>query len=284
MSDSTAFFPRLCARIRAVDSILCIGLDPHTSLLNKTTSADSSSLPTAADVEAFCDGLIDATLAVACCYKPNVAFFEALGGPGLELLAKLIAKIPKDIPVLLDCKRGDIGSTAAAYATASYHHLKADAVTLSPYMGTDSIVPFIEDGSKAAFVVCKSSNPGSNDLQALAMSDGRPLYLHVARLCERLGRTHDNNVGLVVGATDCEALRRVRSECPDVWILAPGIGAQGGDLKEALTAGLRPDGLGMIMPVSRAISRAEDMRGAAEELRQQMNAVRREVVHGGRMG
>lgn len=267
----TTFFERLQQRIDAADSLLCVGLDPHESELTER------SVPA---LLAFCKGLVDATHHAACCFKPNAAFFEALGPEGLRALEEVLLHIPADIPVILDCKRGDIGTTAAAYADAYYRRLPhVDCVTLSPYMGRDSIAPFLTDPTKAAIVVCKSSNPGSNDLQTLPCpcpKTGKPLplYMHVARMCVELGRQHHDNVGLVIGATDADAMRAVRGDLPDVWILAPGVGAQGGDLEAALANGLRADGSGLILPVSRGLSRAKDPRQAADELRSAINKVR----------
>uniref|UniRef100_A0A0G4I343 Orotidine 5'-phosphate decarboxylase n=1 Tax=Chromera velia CCMP2878 TaxID=1169474 RepID=A0A0G4I343_9ALVE len=261
-----SFFDLLVGRIQSCDSLLCVGLDPHGKELAKNDAEHAKN---------FCLRLIDETSHVACCYKPNAAFFEVFGDAGFVALKAVIDHIPKDIPVLLDCKRGDIGSTATAYAVSAYEHLKAHGITLSPYMGRDSIAPFVRE-DRGVFVVCKSSNPGSGDLQTLQVvqSEGdtpKPLYLCVADMCVGLGE----NVGLVVGATDTDALEKVRASHPRVWILAPGVGAQGGDLRGALEKGLRADGMGMILPVSRGISQSESPRQAAEALRAQINEARK---------
>ncbi len=253
------FFSRLAERAIAIDSLLCVGLDPHPAdLLAPTPQA-------ALD---FCLRLIESTTEVAVAYKPNAAFFEAFGAPGVQVLAEVIHSVPQGIPVVLDAKRGDIASTAEAYAQAAFSILKADAITLSPYLGKDSLKPFLINSERGAFLLCKTSNPGASDLQDLPIGAGQSgltLYEQVALLAQQWNV--GDNLGLVVGATQPEALARVRELVPDLWILAPGIGAQGGDLDVALHAGLRSDGLGLLLPVSRAISRAENPTQAAVGIR-----------------
>jgi uridine monophosphate synthetase len=248
----TAFFSFLETRARQIDSLLCIGLDPHPADLPE---------PTAKAAKDFCLRLIEATADVAAAFKPNAAFFEALGPDGWKALAEVIAAIPAGIPIVLDAKRGDISSTADAYAQSAFEVLGAHAITLSPFLGYDSLHPFIKDEQNGAFLLCKTSNPGSVDLQDLPLGgEHYPLRIFekVALLAQEWNT--QNNVGLVIGATHPEALRRVRELAPDLWFLAPGVGAQGGDLSAALNAGLREDGLGMLIPVSRAIARANDPR------------------------
>ena len=261
-----SFFERLDQRAREIDSLLCVGLDPHQADLAEAT-------PQAA--LAFCQRLVQATSDVALAYKPNAAFFEAFGAPGWAVLQELIASIPAGIPVVLDAKRGDIASTAEAYAQSVFEVLGAHAVTLNPYLGYDSLVPFIDNPSHGAFLLCKTSNPGSADLQDLLLADEcGPIHLYekVAMLAQEWNQK--GNLGLVVGATHPAALASVRSVAADVWILAPGVGAQGGELAAALQAGLRADGLGMLVPVSRALSRAADPRSAALKLVADMREVR----------
>ncbi|MEJ2011231.1 MAG: orotidine-5'-phosphate decarboxylase [Anaerolineales bacterium] len=258
-----SFFQRLQRRVDQAESLLCVGLDPHPQLLPGTSPAAA---------EAFCLGLIEATAEYACAFKPNAAFFEVYGGPGWEALARVIRAVPQGIPVILDAKRGDIASTSKAYAQAAFEALGADAITLSPYLGRDSIEPFIEDPEKGAFLLCKTSNPGAGDLQSLIATGDRELYRVVCRLA-RIWNTSDN-IGLVVGATDPGAVAQIRSDAPEMWLLAPGVGAQGGDLQRALEAGLREDGSGMIIPVSRAIATAGDPREAASDLRAAINTQR----------
>ena len=258
-----SFFQRLQARIDRVGSLLCVGLDPHPELLLEASAAAAAE---------FCLGLIRETADAACAFKPNAAFFEAFGGPGWEALGQVIRAVPEDIPVILDAKRGDIASTARAYAQSAFSTLGADAITLSPYLGRDSIQPFTENPEKGVFLLCRTSNPGANDLQSLKVLGGGELYQVVCRLAQTWNE--NDNVGLVVGATDPQALARIRSEAPHLWLLAPGIGAQGGDLEAALAAGLRDDGSGMIVPVSRAIAASGNPRTAASELRGAINACR----------
>ncbi|EGZ13703.1 hypothetical protein PHYSODRAFT_514737 [Phytophthora sojae] len=252
---TNSFFASVRARVAQVDSLLCVGLDPHVAELPE---------PTAAAAQAFCLRLIEQTQHVAAMYKPNSAFFEAFGAEGVMALHAVIQAIPQGIPVLLDAKRGDISTTAAAYAVSAFDVLQAHAITLAPYMGADSIDPF-------------TSNPSADDFQTLpAGSSGRALFEEVALKCEQWNA--EDNVGLVVGATDVDALRRVRAVTPNLWILAPGIGAQGGNLEEAVSAGLSADGMGLLVPVSRGISKAAEPKQAAEELRDAINAVRKSKV------
>jgi uridine monophosphate synthetase len=256
-SAMNGFFSRLEERVRACGSALCIGLDPGPADLPE---------PTAGAALSFCLDLIAATDGVAAAFKPNAAFFEALGPDGWAVLRQVIAAVPSGIPVVLDAKRGDIASTAEAYARSAFDYLGASAVTLSPYLGLDSLEPFMSRPGKGVFLLCKTSNPGSGDLQDLLLA-GAPaqrLYERVAGLAS--GWNTLDNLGLVVGATYPEALARVRRIAPDLWILAPGVGAQGGDLEAALQAGLRRDGLGLLVPASRAVSRSDDPRRAAQEL------------------
>ena len=254
----TSFFSRLETRARAINSLLCVGLDPHPADL---------AAPTAAAARDFCLRLIEATADVAAAFKPNAAFFEQFGAEGMAALRDVIAAVPDEVPVLLDAKRGDIASTAEAYARAAFETLGADAITLSPYLGRDSLEPFLADPARGVFLLCKTSNPGAGDLQDLPLADRVPaqrLFERVAELAR--GWNVNDNLGLVVGATHPEALAAVRKVAPELWILAPGVGAQGGDLEAALNAGLRADGLGLLVPVSRQISRAADPRKAASEL------------------
>jgi uridine monophosphate synthetase len=186
--------------------------------------------------------------------------------------------VPEGIPVILDAKRGDISSTAQAYAHSAFERLGADAITLSPYLGYDSLSPFMEDPEKGIFLLCKTSNPGSVDLQDLPLGGHYRLmtvYEKVAGLAHEWGA--NGNLGLVVGATFPEALQRVRQLAPTQWFLAPGLGAQGADLATAMQAGLRPDGLGLLINVSRGISRADDPGQAARALVERFRAAQRDL-------
>ena len=277
--DPVHFFARLEARARAVDSLLCIGLDPHPEDLPEQTAAAA---------QAYCLRLIEACTDLAVAFKPNAAFFEIYGAQGVEALKAVIAAVPAGIPVILDAKRGDIASTGRAYARAAFETLGAHAITVNPYLGGDSLEPFLSDPERGVFLLCKTSNPGAGDFQDLAVTlsahshnefrvgEALTLYEAVARQAQQWNTR--GNLGLVVGATQPESLRRVRRAAPDLWFLAPGVGAQGGDLGAALRAGLRADRLGVLVPVSRTIARAALPREAAQELRAAINRERSHAV------
>jgi len=281
-----SFFSFLEKRVDDCSSLLCIGLDPHVSDI-KEPSADSA--------RDFCLNLVKQTSRYAAAFKPNAAFFEVFGATGWTALKDVIDAIQEEsnrmgsmIPVILDAKRGDIASTAEAYAKSAFENLDADCITLSPYLGKDSIEPFIQKSEKGVFLLCKTSNSGSGDLQDLMvlntergktkegdlfpLSSFVPLHIKVAQLAQQWNTR--NNIGLVVGATHVDALMRVRTVAPDLWFLAPGVGAQGGQLEAALRAGLRKDGKGMLIPVSRAIARAEKPGSAAAELRDEILSIK----------
>jgi len=274
------FFSFLERRVDDCSSLLCVGLDPHVSDLEH---------PSAESARDFCLNLVKQTAPYAAAFKPNAAFFEQLGSRGWSALKHVIEAIRDEsqrrgslIPVILDAKRGDISSTAEAYAKSAFETLGAHCITLSPYLGRDSVEPFLTNQEKGVFLLCKTSNPGAGDLQDLMVihepltadnePSSMPLYEHVARLAETWNTR--NNIGIVVGATQPEALARVRAAVPGMWFLAPGIGAQGGDLEIALRAGLRNDGKGMLLPISRGISRAKNPGMAAAELRDEILALR----------
>jgi uridine monophosphate synthetase len=267
-----SFFSFLEKRVDDSSSLLCIGLDPHASDIPE---------PSAEAARDFCLNLIQQTARYAAAFKPNAAFFEVFGADGWTALKVVIDAVQEEsnrqgsmIPVILDAKRGDIASTADAYAKSAFENLAADCITLSPYLGKDSIDPFIQNSEKGVFLLCKTSNPGAGDLQDLTLESGEPLHIHVAKLAQQWNSK--NNIGLVVGATYPETLARVRSIVPDMWFLAPGIGAQGGELESALKAGLRKDGKGMLIPVSRGIARAEKPGIAAAEMRDEILGIRGE--------
>ena len=270
---TATFFTKLDAAVERNQSLLCVGLDPTPAQLPTRHRQDNGDL--LAGLLAWNRAVIEATADLVCVYKPNIAFYEALGAPGMALLRQTLALIPKDLPVLLDVKRGDIGSTAAAYAQACFDNLGVDAVTLSPYLGRDSIEPFARYQDKGLFILCHTSNPSAGDLQHLEITDWRtldregnqPLYIHVARTAV----TWSPNVGLVVGATYPEVFAGVRAAAPNQWLLVPGIGAQGGDLASTLAAGLRADDKGILINASRGVCLADDYRAAAQQLRDDIN-------------
>lgn len=261
-----SFFSRLTARAVQADTLLCVGLDPHEEFLPD---------PSAGAARDFCLRLIRATADLACAFKPNSAFFEVYGAQGLEVLREVIAAVPKGTPVILDAKRGDIATSAQAYARTAFETLGADAVTVNPYLGRDSLEPFLTDPERGTFVLCRTSNPGAMDLQSLRVEGGEPLYVHVAQAATTWNA--QDNVGLVVAATEPKALAAVRAAAPNLWILAPGVGAQGGDLEAAVRAGMRTDGLGLLVTISRSLARSPDLRGEAERVRLVINRVRAQV-------
>lgn len=261
-----SFFSFLEKRVDDCSSLLCIGLDPHVSDIPS---------PTAESARDFCLNLVKQTSRYAAAFKPNAAFFEVFGAEGWTALKDVIDAIQDEsnrmgsmIPVILDAKRGDIASTAEAYAKSTFENLDADCITLSPYLGKDSIEPFLNYSQKGVFLLCKTSNQGSGDLQDIVLENGDLLYEHVAKLAQSWNAR--NNIGLVVGATHIDAMKRVRAAAPDLWFLAPGVGAQGGELEATLKAGLRKDGKGLLLPVSRSIARAEKPGLAAAELRDEI--------------
>jgi uridine monophosphate synthetase len=248
------FFEWLEQRARQVNSLLCVGLDPR---------GDS-----AAALRHECFRIIEATAEFALAFKPNSAFFEAFGPDGMAALKDVIAHVPRDIPVILDAKRGDIADTAEAYAAAAYDVYGAHALTANPYLGGEALAPFVARPDRGVFVLCKTSNPGADEFQMLDVR-GQSLFEAVAERAPHWTAHH--NVGLVVGATDPAALARARAAAPDLWFLVPGVGAQGGDLEAVLRAALRPDGLGLLINVSRSIARAADPRAEAKRIRERIH-------------
>jgi len=272
------FFSFLEKRVDDCSSLLCVGLDPHVSDLSS---------PTAASARDFCIDLVKQTSRYAAAFKPNAAFFEVFGAEGWTELKRVIEAINEEsdrmgsrIPIILDAKRGDISSTAEAYAKSAFDHLGADCITLNPYLGKDSIEPFLGYEQKGVFLLCKTSNAGSMDVQnLLVMPMGSdmpmPLYIYVAQLAQQWNEK--NNVGIVVGATHPQIMEMIRAAVPGLWFLSPGVGAQGGELEITLKAGLREDGKGILLPISRAISRAENPGKAAAEIRDEILHVKREL-------
>jgi orotidine-5'-phosphate decarboxylase len=260
------FTDKLLNASRKNESWLCIGLDPDPELMPPV------------DVLQFNKAIIEATYDLVCAYKPNLAFYEAMGSEGIAILEKTIKHVPGDVAVIGDAKRGDIGNTARAYARALFSILGFDAATVNPYLGYDSIEPFISYQDKGVFILCRTSNKGAADFQDLR-TDGLPLYEIVANKA-REWNIH-GNIGLVVGATYPEELKRVRSMCPDMPLLIPGVGAQGGDLASAVGYGVDARGEKAIINVSRQIlyaSREKNFalaaRNVAEKLRNQINEYR----------
>jgi orotidine-5'-phosphate decarboxylase len=290
------FKEKLLAAAEINNSWLCVGLDPDPTQIPAKFGEGAKA------VENFCKEIIEITSDLVCAYKPNAAFFEALGAPGWEALIQTVKAVPEHIPVILDCKRGDIGNTAQMYARSAYEIVGADAVTLSPYLGKDSIEPFIKYRDKGAFILCLTSNPSSAELQKkIVLLDDPPsvtglspqskaktfaeffkisttdLYLYIARLA--LEWNHNNNIGLVVGATSPGELQTVRKFAGDEMpILIPGVGTQGGDLEKSLEYGTNAAGKFAVINISRAIIYAgakgdfyNGVRSAAEVFRDRIN-------------
>jgi orotidine-5'-phosphate decarboxylase len=237
------------------------------------------------DIAAFTKSIIEATSDLAAAYKPNFAFFEAEGLPGLRALEATMQAIPSHVPVILDAKRGDIGSTATAYAKAAFEVWGADSVTVNAYMGGDTVEPYLEYEDRGVFILTRTSNPGGRDFEELQVagdSGARPLYEHVAERAVEWNTR--GNIGLVVGATAPEELQRVRAIAPEMPLLIPGIGTQGGDLEASIRCGLNANGLGAVINSSRGIifagtgpNYAEAARAAADKLRKEINVEREKL-------
>jgi len=268
------FYEKLANIWRKNDSMLCVGLDPDLAKL--PAHLKKSATP----IFDFNRAIIDATHDLVCAYKPQAAYYAGQNADD-QLLATIsyIRRNHPEIPVILDVKRGDIGSTAAMYAKEAFERYNADAVTVNPYMGSDALKPFLDYSDRGVIILCRTSNPGGNDLQNL-VADGKPVYLHVAELT-RDRYNYNGNAALVVGATYPEELKNVRSACPGLPLLVPGVGAQGGDVEKVVKNGADADGFGLIINSSRGIiyagsdeTFASAARAAAEKLKAQINAAK----------
>ena len=284
---SGAFHYRISEAARANDSLLCVGLDPDLSRFPATLRDD---IDVARAIVTFNTHIIEVTADLVCAYKPNLGFYLAHGAAGVAALEETRRCIPRNIPVILDAKVGDVGSTAEAYATGYFDTWDFDAVTVNPYLGEDSLAPFMRRGDRGVLVVCKTSNPGSGDLQDRhldAEGDSEPMYLTVADRVAAWSERWPATLGLVVGATYPAELAAVRQRCPDLPILLPGIGAQGGELNASVRAGLDSKGGGMLVSSSRSVLYADSakqpdwkaaVRAEAVRLRDAINAVRAILV------
>jgi len=241
-----SFLTKLAESSRARDSIVCVGLDPEPDLIPEMLGSG----PQAA--LRFLRRVIRATSDYACAYKPNLAFYERYGSAAFDVLGLTLQAIPDDIPVVLDAKRGDVPNTSAAYADALFDSFHADAVTVAPYLGMDSIEPFCREG-RYALVLARTSNPGAGDIQDLVV-EGRPLYEHVVE--RSVAAFAADACGFVVGATYPGEARRVRELAPDRMFLMPGVGSQGGDVATAIRAGLDASGGGVLPSASRSVTYA----------------------------
>ncbi|MCY4205415.1 MAG: orotidine-5'-phosphate decarboxylase [Bacteroidetes bacterium] len=221
------FFERLRNAQIATNSLVCVGLDPDLEKIPDFLGKQYKSPE--AIVTAFNRAIIQATAPYACAYKLNSAFYESMGGSGFDVLKTTLESIPKDKIRIIDAKRGDIGNTASKYAYSIFNLLDADGCTVAPYMGLDAVEPFLAYEGRAVFILVRTSNPSSHQLQSL-MADGHSLYEHVARLAFTWGENLPGSVGFVVGATNPAELTHLREEYPDTPFLIPGIGAQGGSI------------------------------------------------------
>lgn len=268
------FMQALRDRWTGADTLVCVGLDPEPDRFPAHLRGNPDA------VFEFCKAIIDASAEAACCFKPQFAHFAALGAEyALERCIAHVHQSHPGIPVILDAKRGDIGSTAARYAAEAFDRYHADAVTVNPYLGRDSVQPFLDRADKGVVVLCRTSNPGAGDFQDLDCG-GRPLYQRVAETVARHWNGNGNCL-LVVGATWPREIADVRSLVGDLPFLVPGIGAQGGDVEAVLTAGKTPGGDGLVVSSSRAIlyaSAGEDFADAARAatigLRDEINRFR----------
>ena len=244
------FIDKLTAAWRRNDSLLCVGLDPDVARF----PAHLRDRPDG--IVEFCKAIIDATADLACAFKPQIAYFAALGAEDqLEAICRYLGERYPHIPLILDAKRGDIGATAHQYAREAFDRYGADAVTVNPYMGFDSVEPYMEWKDRGVIVLCRTSNAGGSDLQFLDVG-GQPLYQHVARLvAEKWNK--NGQCALVVGATFPDELAQVRTIVGDMPLLVPGIGAQGGDIEATVKSGRTADGMGMMINSSRAIIYAQ---------------------------
>lgn len=272
------FIQQLQAAAQQNDSMLCVGLDPDISRL--PTVGGQAWAGDAGKFYDFCAAIVDATADLAIAFKPQIAYFAGVGAEAqLEKLIAHIRRVAPQVPVILDAKRGDIGSTAAQYAKEAYERFDADAVTLSPYMGFDSVEPYLQYADKGTFLLCRTSNPGGDDLQNLDLASGEKLYERVARLASSSWNGH-GQMGLVVGATYPQEIARVRALAPHLPLLIPGVGAQGGDAEATVKAAWAGAG-SCVINSSRAILYASDgadfaaaARRVAEQTRAQLNAAK----------
>lgn len=256
------FIKKLAAAWATNNSLLCVGLDPDIQKFPRHLQQQPDAIFT------FCKAIIDATADTACAFKPQIAYFAALRAEDqLEAICQYLRHHYPHLPIILDAKRGDIGATAEQYAREAFERYNADAVTVNPYMGHDSVAPYLERQDRGVIILCRTSNPGGSDLQFLNV-DGKPLYQHVAQLVAEKWNT-SGQCALVVGATFPQELAQVRRLVGNMPLLVPGIGAQGGDIEASVAAGRTPDGLGLMINSSRAILYAgngEDFASAARQV------------------
>ncbi|MFA6037813.1 MAG: orotidine-5'-phosphate decarboxylase [Legionellales bacterium] len=262
-----SFAQKVAQASKRNQSLLCVGLDPDISKFPENVLREEY------PIFAFNRAIIEATHDLVCAYKPQIAFYAAMRAEDqLEMTINFIREHYSHIPVILDAKRGDVGSTAKQYAIEAFDRYQADAVTVNPYLGYDSLEPFLEYKNKGVIILCHTSNKGSKDIQELHVNDIF-LYEKIAMLCA----THwneNNNIALVIGGTYPQALSKIRAIIGDMLLLVPGVGAQGASIEDVVTHGKTADGGGLIISASRSILYAQDPRAVATQLRDEMNLYR----------
>jgi orotidine-5'-phosphate decarboxylase len=293
-----SFSESIRRRWQTTGSLVCVGLDPELERIPRSARGGRTGMLSApaeaaeAEIEGalvgFTQAIVDATAEVVCAFKPNSAFYEQYGPAGVRALQRLIAYIHArypGIPIILDAKRGDMGNSSAAYARAAFDTLQADAITLHPYMGRESLDPFLQRAERGCIILCRTSNPGAGEFEDLSVqgADGvdgvdgaAPLYQRVARAVATTWNTR-GNCALVVGATYPEELRTVRGIVGDLPILVPGVGAQGGDLAAVVQNGLDSAGHGLIISLSRSVIYASQGADFAEAARREAERVMRAI-------
>lgn len=261
------FVEKLMQAAKKNNSLVCVGLDPDPKLM-----------PQKIGVYEFNKAIIEATSDLVCAYKPNLAFYEAMGDEGMDALKKTVKSVPSHIPVIADAKRGDIGNTSKAYAIALFEIMGCDAATVNPYLGFDAVEPFLQYMDKGTILLCRTSNPSARDFQSLMCQTSaglQPLFEIVADKAQEWNTR--GNVGIVVGATYPEELKLIRSRHPDLPILIPGIGAQGGEVAVTVKNGISPQGDKAIINSARQIIYASKGRDFAEAARQACLSLKDEI-------
>lgn len=273
-SPTASFAGRLTAAMTRANSLLCVGLDPDPARFPAQLRDDPRA------ILQFNAAIIAATADLVCAYKPNLGFYVAAGLPGIEALIETRKLIPAHIPVILDCKVGDVDNTDRAYAKGYFDEWGFDGITANPYLGEGSLEPFFTQKNRGVLLLVKNSNPTSGDFQDVVVrnnGDGDPLYLYVARRAAVWANRYPATIGLVVGATYPAQLQDVRAACPDLPLLLPGVGAQGGDLAASVKAGINAHGGGLIVSASRSVIYAGDGPDFAEHARAAALALRDEI-------
>jgi uridine monophosphate synthetase len=272
-SHNENFFERLDRRAEKVSSLLCVGIDPHRKFIR-----DSSSIA----LRAYCNKIVNETSSHALCFKINIAFFEAFGPEGMIVLKDLVESIDPEIPVILDTKGGDVSSTALAYKEAYFDYYKVDAVTLNPFLGTDSINPFLSNPFKGVFLLTKTSDSSSNQIQNLLIEDENQKKIPLYQLLARRFQEHplSSQIGLKVGSLDIQALSQIREEVPKMWILSLGVLTEGGGIYETLKASLRKDGKGILISISQDIGEDKNPGKKARYFKELINGYIGELQQG----